>query len=70
MPRNNRLKDAIFRSGRFQYAIAQEAGLTETRLSRLIQGRALPTPLERRRIATVLRCPEAELFALRSDQAA
>lgn len=62
MERNTQLRDAVFRSGRFQYEVAREAELTETRLSRLVQGRAEPTAKEKRSLARVLRVQENKLF--------
>lgn len=45
-----------------QYALAARAGMSETRLSRIVQGRLQPTPAERKRIAEALGIPEADLF--------
>jgi len=56
------LKMAVVRLGVPQYVVAKRAGLSETRLSRIVQGRLQPTPDERRRLARVLGASENELF--------
>lgn len=45
-----------------QYALAARAGMSETRLSRIVQGRLQPTQAERERLADALGVAEAELF--------
>lgn len=50
----NALKRALIDAGIPQYRVAQRAGLTETRLSRLATGRATPTEDELQRLADVL----------------
>lgn len=45
-----------------QYELAARAGMSETRLSRIIRGRIQPTAEERKKLAEVLGVPEAELF--------
>lgn len=45
-----------------QYAVAAQVGMSETRLSRIVQGRVEPTPEERKRLSEALGVPEAELF--------
>lgn len=62
MHRNSKLKDAVFKLGRHQYEVAREVGISETRLSRLVQGRAEPTVGERTRLAKVLGVDETDLF--------
>jgi transcriptional regulator with XRE-family HTH domain len=59
---NERLKVALLRSGRTQYAVAAAAGMSETRLSRIVVGRAPGTEEERRAIALALGVPLDELF--------
>jgi transcriptional regulator with XRE-family HTH domain len=56
------LKLAILAARIRQYEVAQRAQITETRLSRLATGRALPTDAERKRLAEVVGVPEARLF--------
>ena len=48
------VKIAIIQSGRRQYQIAHEAGLSEGRLSRFIQERECLRPEEELRLRTVL----------------
>lgn len=55
------LKIALLRSGRRQYEIAAKSGISETRLSRIVTGRALPSPDEIERIASALECRPEEL---------
>ncbi len=45
-----------------QYAIAAKAGMTEARLSRLVNGHQSPKPEEARVLARVLRCKPEEIF--------
>ena len=47
-------KLAILRSGRYQFQVAHEAGLSEGRLSRFIRGREQLRPEEELRLRTVL----------------
>ncbi len=47
-------KVAILRSGRYQFEIAHEAGLSEGRLSRFVRGREQLRPEEERRLRTIL----------------
>ncbi len=57
------LKLAVLAAGLPQYQIARRAKVVnETRLSRLANGRALPTPEERKALARVLERCEEELF--------
>ena len=58
---NVRLKAAILAAGLKQYELAHLVG-TETRLSRIIQGRLTATPDEQLKLAKVLRRPVQELF--------
>jgi hypothetical protein len=47
-------KLAILKSGRFQFQVAHEAGLSEGRLSRFIRGREQLRPEEEKRLRTIL----------------
>jgi hypothetical protein len=47
-------KLAILKSGRYQFEIAHESGLSEGRLSRFIRGREHLKPEEEQRLRTVL----------------
>ena len=54
------LRDAIFRSGKRQIEIADRVGIHESRLSKILHGRAEPTDAEMKAIAKVLKqAPEA-----------
>jgi len=48
------VKVAIGRSGRPQYAIAQELGVAETALSKYVRGRGRLRPEQERRLAELL----------------
>jgi transcriptional regulator with XRE-family HTH domain len=60
---NEKLKAYLARTGRRQYQIAREVGLTENELSRIVRGRRMATPDERRRLSLVLGVAEPELFS-------
>lgn len=62
MPLNPRLKLAIFTSGTSQTVVARKTGIDESRLSRIINGHAEPTPDEQKVLARALRKPVDELF--------
>lgn len=62
MAPNAALKDAIFRSGKSQSAIGQEAGISDSKLSRIVRGWEQASADERRRIAKALRLPIKQLF--------
>jgi hypothetical protein len=47
-------KLAVLKSGRHQFEVAHEAGLSEGRLSRFIRGREQLRPEEEHRLRTVL----------------
>jgi hypothetical protein len=47
-------KLAILKSGRYQFQIAHDSGLSEGRLSRFIRGREQLRPEEEQRLRTVL----------------
>ncbi len=59
---NAKLKLCLSQTGRRQYQIAREVGLTENELSRIVRGRRSATPDERRRLALALGMTERELF--------
>jgi hypothetical protein len=59
---NTALKVALLESGRPAYAIAAAAGISETRLSRLVRGRVRPTPAEGKVLARELGRQVADLF--------
>jgi transcriptional regulator with XRE-family HTH domain len=59
---NAKLKLCLAQTGRRQYQIAREVGLTENELSRIVRGRRAATADERRRLALVLGVAEPELF--------
>lgn len=54
MKKISTLKLALVSSGRHAYEIAREAGMSETRLSRIANGRTEPSLDEVQRIADVL----------------
>lgn len=51
---NTKLKLALIEHGVPQYVIAQRMGVSETRLSRIIRGRAQPTREEQKRLSELL----------------
>lgn len=57
-----KLKAALFARREPQYVLAARVGMTETRLSRIIQGRIPPSAEERAAIANALGLPQAEVF--------
>ena len=57
-----RLKMAVLMLGSPQYHVAARAGMSETRLSRIMRGRIEPTPEERMHLPEALGVPVAELF--------
>ena len=59
---NEKLKQRLAQTGRRQYQIAREVGLTENELSRIVRGRRVATPDERRRLATALGVAEPDIF--------
>jgi transcriptional regulator with XRE-family HTH domain len=59
---NAKLKAFLAQTGRRQYEIAREVGLTENELSRIVRGRRSATADERRRLALALGVAEPELF--------
>ena len=59
---NAKLKVFLAQTGRRQYQIAREVGLTENELSRIVRGRRSATADERRRLALALGVTEPDLF--------
>ena len=59
---NLALKVAILRTRQSQRAIAQAAGIPETRLSQIVNDRVIATTDERRALAKVLEQKVASLF--------
>lgn len=64
------LKFAILKAGMHQYMVAARAGIAETRLSRIVQGREPAPPDVRKRLAAVLGVTEAELFGANPESRA
>ena len=54
MPKVSALKQLIVASGRVQADVALEAGISESRMSRIANGRVKPRDYERRNIARIL----------------
>ena len=54
MPKASVLKQLIVASGRVQADVALEAGISESRMSRIANGRVKPRDYERRNIARIL----------------
>lgn len=63
MALNTALKVAIHESGLKQNFIAREAGLSEPELSRIVNGRAEPTPDQKKAIAKALGRKVQDLFS-------
>jgi hypothetical protein len=59
---NTRLKAAIKDSGRVQWYIARNAGLTPWLLSKIINGHFEPTPEHKQAIAKALSTSPSQLF--------
>jgi len=59
---NEQLKFALLRCGVPQFQIAQQAGISETKLSRLVRGRLSPSLDEATRLAQLLKEPLKRLF--------
>lgn len=59
---NYQLKFAIIRSGKNQIAIAREAEIQESKLSKIVNGYVQPTEEEKERIAKALDYPVESLF--------
>lgn len=56
------LKMAMLKSRKRAYEVAEEAGIDETRLSRIVTGRMAPTYTEKNSLATVLGATVHQLF--------
>jgi transcriptional regulator with XRE-family HTH domain len=56
------LKLQIFRRGSPQYQLAEAVGIDKTVLSKIIHGYRVPTPAQRRVLASYLEADEAWLF--------
>jgi transcriptional regulator with XRE-family HTH domain len=59
---NLNLRFAIIRDGRRQFEVAMEAGISETKFSKIISGRLNPSLTEKRRIAAALGLRPEQLF--------
>jgi len=57
----NGIKLALMEAGKPQYVVARQAGIDETRLSRLATGRAKPTKDELKTLAATLGVPPSKL---------
>jgi len=64
------LKLAVLRSGVRQYVLASNLGVSESRLSRIIGGRVVPTEHERMRLAALLGRDESSLFDCKPEDCA
>jgi inorganic triphosphatase YgiF len=63
MATNLALKVAIVQSGKPQIVIASEAGIHESRLSKIVRGHLLANDDEQKALAKALRRARHELFA-------
>lgn len=59
---NRSLKIAILDSGFKSYQVANQAGILETRLSRLVSQAVNATEVEKKKIASVLKVPISKIF--------
>jgi transcriptional regulator with XRE-family HTH domain len=64
-----KIKEELKRAGLTQRAAAQELGISEFRISRVLTGKFRARPRERRRIARVLGVPVGKLFRRRRRRA-
>lgn len=62
MPKNLALKIAIVESERPAADIAEEAGLHESKLSKIVNGRRAPSDAEQKSLARALKRKVADLF--------
>ena len=60
---NETLKIAILRSGKTQIGLARQLGISESRLSRIVNGWDYPNPVEQHDIAEALGIPLHILFS-------
>ena len=65
---NKKLKLVLLELNIPQYELAQQLGISETRLSRIVRGRLLPTEAECERIAAQVAHPVRDLFATSSGR--
>lgn len=63
------LKIALVQSGERAYAVAHRAGLSETKLSRIVAGRRAASAEEKARIALALSRAVADLFPQAAETA-
>ena len=61
MPRITGLKQLIVSRRLIQADLAEDAGMSESRLSRIVNGRVQPTDAERKNLATALGLAREEL---------
>ena len=59
---NFKLKFAVIQSRRHQFDIAIEAGISEVRFSKILNGRIKPNPTEKKQIANTLNLSVEDLF--------
>jgi hypothetical protein len=67
-PRLIGLKALLFAEGITQRALSIRSAIPETRLSALINGRAVATPDERAVLSSLLKTPELELFPVNGTE--
>ena len=60
---NGKLKLALLTRGKPQYEVADELGMSETKLSRIVHGRLEPTATEMRDIAVLFGVHPDDLFS-------
>ena len=60
--RRDVLKQYIFRSGKQQWKVGVEAGISETRLSAIVRGRIQPTEEEKTALSLALGVERVVLF--------
>lgn len=59
---NYNLKVALHKEGLAQHVAARAIGVNETRLSRIVNGRLVPSVQEKRALARLLKTSEQTLF--------
>jgi len=69
MPKNIALKIAIVESGLSQVDIAEAAGIHETKMSSIVNGRRVPSDTEQKAIARLLKRKATDLFPADPAQA-
>lgn len=60
---NARLKTAIKESGRLQWWVAEQAGVTSFAMSQIVNGKQDPSTDQRRAIAKVLQVKQSVIFS-------